>query len=250
MARRHEREAGETLTEIQSFADHFAEWLRTNWIYPACVLAAGLVIAGLVAGVRGWREHRELEAAEGLATVQREFLTAMGAQPGSFFFEEPANAETARQTRRETAERLVAFATDHAGATAAVHARIEAAALLADAENRDQALEIWRGVLASGDATPELSALVQVRIAQAEEAAGRWTEAAQAYQAAGEQRAYPLWPWALADAARALVEAGDRDQAVRIAQRLRLDAPDAELPPHLAALLDELRGAAPPQGAS
>jgi tetratricopeptide (TPR) repeat protein len=121
--------------------------------------------------------------------------------------------------------------------------------LLAQAGNGDQALEIWRGALAKGGIHPALRALVQVRIAQVEESAGNWAEAAKSYQEAGEQREYPLWPWALADAARALYEAGDRDQAVRLAQRLRADAPGTELPPHLSGLMDELLATGvPPKG--
>ena len=245
MARRHPHEAGETLIEIQSFADHFAEWLRVHWKIPAAVLAAAIVIAGAAAGLQAWRDHRELAAAGAVAAADREFLAAMGAQPGTSTFEEPANPETGKKARREAADRLLEVARAHAGTGAAVQARIEAATLLAQAGAADQAVDLWREVLASGEAGPELTALVQVRIAQADEVAGRWAEAAKAYQEAGEQRAYPLWAWALADAARCLVEAGDRDQAARIAERLRTDAPDVDLPPHLAALLEDLRSAAP-----
>ena len=244
MAQRRPHQAGETLIEIQSFADHLAEWLLANWIYAASVLGALLAVTAFAAGIHAWRDHRELAASNALATVEREFLASMGAQPGSSSFEEPANPETGRKARREGADRLLAVAKDHAGSGAAMHARIEAGALLARAGGEDRALELWRSVLGSGEAGPELAALVQVRIAQTEEAAGRWTEAAKAYLEAGEQRVYPLWSWALADAARCLLEAGDRDQAARIAERLRTDAPDAELPPHLDAMLQELRASA------
>jgi tetratricopeptide (TPR) repeat protein len=241
LSRRTESHTGETLLELQSFADSTAEWLRTNWIWPAGILLAVVVITGTIAGLRGWNEHSEVEAANAMAGVQREFLASMGAQPGTYAFEEPANPETGKGARRTAADKLLAVAKDHAGTEAAVQAQIEAGALLAQAGNGDQALEIWRGALAKGGISPALAALVQVRIAQVEESAGRWSEAAKAYQEAGEQREYPLWPWALADAARCLYEAGDRDQAVRIAERLRVDAPGAELPPHLSGLLDELR---------
>jgi tetratricopeptide (TPR) repeat protein len=245
LARRTTHEAGETLLEIQSFADHLVVWLHANWIYPAAVVAVVVVVTGIAAGFHTWREHGELAAANAVAAAQRDFFASMGAQPGSFVFEEPANPETGKKARREAADRFQALAREHDGTAAAAQARIEAAALLAQAGNTDQAIELWRGVLASGATGPELAALVQVRIAQTEEAAGRWSEAAKAYQAAGEQRAYPLWSWALADAARCLLEAGDRDQAVRIAERLRTDAPDVELPPHLADLLQDLRGGSP-----
>lgn len=246
MARKTEHEAGETLLEIQSFADGAAEWIREHWIIPAGILAAIVVLTGLLAGLRGWREHEELAAADGLATIQRSYLATMGAQPGSTVFEEPANPETGKKARRETADALVAFAKEHSGTAAAALAQLEAGTLLAQAGNGDQAIELWRPVLAEGQVSPELKALIHVRIAQADEAAGRWADAAKAYQEAGEQRAYPLWPWAMADAARSLVEAGQRDQAVRIAERLQVDAPAVELPPHLAGLLEELRSSAVP----
>lgn len=245
MARRHPHEAGETLGEIQSLADHLAEWLRAHWKIPAGALVAALVLTGALTALRAWRDHREITAAGAVAAADREFLTAMGAQPGASSFEEPANPETGKKARREGADRLLEVARRHAGTAAALQAQIEAATLLAQTGNGDKAIELWREVLATGKAGPELTALVQVRIAQADEADGRWSEAAKAYQEAGEQRAYPLWAWALADAARCLVEAGDRDQAVRIAERLRTDAPAIELPPHLTALLDDLRATAP-----
>lgn len=246
MARRSSHEAGETLAEIQSLADHLAEWLRAHWVIAVGVLLAVLAIAGATAGYHAWRDRRELEAASAVATADREFLAAMGAQPGSSVFEEPANPETGKKARREAADRLLEVARQHAGTMAALHGKIEAATLLMQAGNGDKAVELWREVLASGEAGPELAALVEVRIAQADEAAGRWSDAAKAYLDAGEQRAYPLWTWALADAARCLVEAGDRDHAVRIAERLHAEAPTADLPPHLAALLEDLRTAPAP----
>lgn len=250
MARRHEPEAGETLLEIQSLADSLALWLHDHWKIAAGIVGALLLVTGLGAGIYSWRDHQEMAAANALASAEREFLTSMGAEPGTSGFEEPANPETGKKARAETADKLQAIAKEHAGTSAAVHAKIEAGVLMAQAGNADQAIALWRGVLEGGDASPALQALVQVRIAQAEEGAGRWREAAKAYQEAGEQRAYPLWAWALADAARCLVEAGDRDQAIRIAERLRIDAPQVDLPPDLAGLLEELRvsPAVPPKG--
>lgn len=243
---RQQHEAGETLIELQSFADHAAEWLRANWTKVAALLLGVVVLAGAVAGVRAYRERQELAAATAVAAAQRDFLTKMGALPGTLDFEEPANPETAKTARREASDRMLALASEHPGTAAAVQARLEAAALLAQAGNGDRALEVLREVTAAGGNPAEITGLVELRIGQLEEAAGRWSEAAQAYQAAGEQRAFPLWPWALADAARALVEAGQREQAIRIAERLRTDAPDADLPPHLKAMLEELRAAGSP----
>lgn len=245
MTRQH-HEAGETLIELQTFADHAAEWLRTNWVKAAAGLLAIVAVTGIVAGLRAYRERQEFAASAALAEVQRAFLTTMGAQPGTLDFEEPANPETARTARRETSDKLLAMAAEHAGTAAAAQARIEAASLLAQAGNEERGLEVLRELTASGSMPPALAGLVELRIGHLEEAAGRWPEAAKAYQAAGEQRSFPLWPWALADAARAFVEAGEREQAVRIAERLRTEAPDAELPPHLQALLEELRVATGP----
>ncbi len=244
MARQKPHEPGETLVEFQSFADSAAEWLRDNWPVAAGVLLLVVLATGGVAGVKEWREHQELEATNALATAQRDYLTAMGAPPGSYVFEEPANPETAKSARREAADRLLAIAEEHSGTSAAIHARIEAGALLAEAGNGDKAIELWRGVLASGIGNPELKAMVEVRIAQAEESAGRWSEAAQAYLEAGGQREYPLWSWALADAARCFLEAGDRDRAVQLAEQLGSEAPQVELPPHLAGMLEDLRARA------
>lgn len=246
MARQKEGEAGETLIELQSLADSIGNWLRENWIWPAAALVGVIVVTGAVAGVLAHREGKELEASNALAAVQRQYLAAMGAEPGSTVFTEPANPETGKKARREAADGFVAVADEHPGTAAATLARIDAGTLLAEAGSPDRALELWREALADGSVGPELRAMLQVRVAQADEAAGRWAEAAKSYQEAGEQRAYPLWPWALADAARCLVEAGDRPAATRLAERLQADAPEAELPPHLSGLLDELRAGATP----
>lgn len=240
MTRPH-HEAGETLVELQSLADRIGEWLGENWPKVAAGIAGLLLLTGAVAGIRSWREGRELAAATALAAAQRDFFAQMGAQPGSFEFEEPANPDTARSARREASDRLLGLAGDHAGTAAALQARIDAAALLVQAGNADRASEVLREARAESAGSPGLTGLIELRIGQIEEATGRWSEAAAAYEKAAEDRSFPLWPWAAADAARAHLEAGQRERAVRLAEQLRSEAPQAELPPHLRALLDELR---------
>lgn len=241
MARRQPEEAGHTLMELQSFSDKAGDWLRENWMVAAGIVGAVLLVTALVAGLRAWHEQQELDAASAMAAVEREFLQRMGAEPGARGFQEPANPQVGLDARRDAATRLLDVAREHGGTEAAALARLQAGQLLLEAGNEAKAIETWQALAASDDLRPDLAAMVQVRIAQAEEARGRWQQAAEAYAAAGADRGFPLWAWALADAARAWVEAGDRAEAVRLAEQIRAEAPALELPPHLAAQLDELR---------
>ena len=88
-----------------------------------------------------------------------------------------------------------------------------------------------------------IRAFAQVRIGAAQEAAGRFAEAGDAYAAAGEITGYPLRFDALADAARSYSRAGNRDGALAAFTRIEMEAPDYQLPPYLRARRAELRSA-------
>ena len=84
------------------------------------------------------------------------------------------------------------------------------------------------------------TSLVLQRIAQAHEDAESWTQAAEAHAMAGELRGYPLRYWAMADAARCFLEAGDRDRSVALLATVKAEAPDLPLPDHVQTRLQEI----------
>jgi Tfp pilus assembly protein PilF len=94
-----------------------------------------------------------------------------------------------------------------------------------------------------------LQAIVQRRLGAFHESAGRFAEAAAAYEAAAAIPEYPLRYWALADAARCRAHAGRNAEALALYDRIAAEAPDLALPDHQAAQARELRAAAAPAAA-
>jgi tetratricopeptide (TPR) repeat protein len=112
------------------------------------------------------------------------------------------------------------------------------------AGNAEQPIEVWREVLGGLPRNSALRALLLTRIAQAEEDAGHWAEAAESHAQAGEIEAFPLRHLALVDAARCFASAGQSDRALELLERVQVEAPEMSLPPHLRGLAAELRASA------
>jgi tetratricopeptide (TPR) repeat protein len=241
--RKDSRQASETLQEIESVFDRLARWVAEH---PRQVL--GLLVAILVTtavlSLWNWGRHRsETRASAAVAQVQAEYLSAMGAPPGSFEVVEPANPEVGRQVRREFVARFLEVADEHAGAASAVSARLEAAALQDQAGDGEAALESWRRAADEAGDESALKGLALVRLARALESRSRWEEAGAAHEEAGGIEEMPMRILALADAARCFAEAGDAERALAIFERIETEAPDARLPAHTKARLLELRAA-------
>jgi predicted negative regulator of RcsB-dependent stress response len=241
LARGTQTTAHTTLEEIESIADRIANWIGAN---PAAVIAvAGFILlaAGSYGGWVAWRSSREDNASFALASLERDYLKAMGAAPGATEITEPANPETGKAVRREFAEKLLAMASEHSHTSASSVARLTAGDLLAAAGEPEKALDAWQAALGGIGRNPALRGVALRRVATALEAQGKWSEAAAANLEAGELTGFPLRQWALADAARCYAEAGDRDRAASIADRVESQGSSDELPPALAAKLAELR---------
>ena len=237
--------ASEGFVDPDSYADRLLDWISANLVAVVILAALTLIGVGAYAGWRGWRATQEDKAAAALGAAEREYLTSMGAEPGSYDFAEPANPETAKQSRAAAVDRFLAVAKQYEGRRAATLARIEAGGLLVEVGQPGRAIEVWGEALPGAAGHPDLRALVQTRIAQAQESLGQWKQAAEAYAAAAEIPGYPLHAWALADAARCYAAAGDTEHAVTFANRVQAEAPNAQLPPYLEARLQEIRATRP-----
>lgn len=242
MSRRDDsRKATETLEEIEGVLDRAAGWVAAN---PKPVLIVlGIVVGGaaLVGGSQWWIERTKLWASGAVAEVTKEYFDAMGATPGAVTVPEPANPETARAAREEYAAKFVEVAEAHAGSTAAVDAWIEAGNLREQLDDAEGALAAWEKAAESAPSGSSVRALALARLAAGYEGADRWADAAEAWEQAGNIERYPLRHEALAFAARANVEAGETERAMALYDRIETDAPDFDLPPHLASQRDELR---------
>jgi tetratricopeptide (TPR) repeat protein len=238
------------LTEIESIAERLARWVGEN---PVLVLGGGaaiLVLAAAIGGFLAWHRHQENTGSAALAAAELAYREAMGADANALDVPEPANPETARRVRSEGIERYLKVAADHEGTAAATIALLEAGTLRDELGEPEQALTLWQQALAGTRSGTPLRALVLVRLARAREGRAEWSEAAAAYQEAGEVADFAMRYRALADAARCLAEAGEPERAVALYDRVRLEAPTLRLAPHVEARLEELKAlpGTPPAG--
>ena len=242
MARKSKSQQPDVIEEIESIAERAAQWVREHLPLTLGVLFAALATAALISGLGAYR-NREIETAfDALDRVTHDYLRAMGAEANAIGVPELANPDAAAAIRAEYTAEFGAIANEHAGTVAAALARLEAGDLSEADGDLDASIELWRTALDSLDQDSNLQAIFQLRIGQAYEAAERWTEAGEAYEAAAAYGRFPLHYWAMADAARCLSQAGEIERARDLALRLHSEAPDdLNLPEHQAAMLRELR---------
>ena len=243
MARKSRREP-DMLAEIESIGDRFSAWMSANrWVILGVVVAI-LTLAGGYGGYATWRTAQMDAAADALGEALRDFARAMGGDANALALPEPANPEAARRIRSEYLERFEVVAAEHSGTGAATLAAIEAGDLQNELGDREAALATWQGALDGLGPNSLMRALLLERIAWTHEEAERWVEAGEAHEAAGEIRAFPLRYAAFGAAMRCYAEAGERDRALALFERVELEAPDAQLESHVRHRLRELQAAA------
>ena len=110
-----------------------------------------------------------------------------------------------------------------------------------DQGESEETISVWQEAAQSQPGGSSLRAILQQRIGQLHEDQGRWTEAAEAHEAAGQIPGFPLRYWALADAARCYAQAEQPDRALALLEQVDAEAPDLQLPAHMRVLLRELR---------
>lgn len=243
MAQQSKHAPGDTLEQLQSLGDRLIQWVSAN---PAVVLGTAgaiLLTAATIGGVRAWRSSAADEASTALATIQREYIAAMGGEPGAVEAPEPANPETARQVRTDFVARFASFAQAHEGTSAQALAALEASRIYEDLGAGDQAQAIVQDAVADLPADSAIRGVALRRVAALAESAGDFEAAAEAHLAAADTPGYPLRNEALADAARCWAEAAKTDEALALYARLRSEAPDYQLAPHVRARLAELEAA-------
>jgi len=237
-------EAPEVVVEIEGGIERLAGWIAANPWIAGGLLVGAIAGAGAIGGYTSWRRGQALEASNALDLARGEYLREMGAPPGALEVPQLANPKAGQEIQQRYAERFRALGEAQRGSAAGTLALLEAADLLDALGRRDELAALYDEAARSAP-TPALRAIVQRRIAYLHEEAGRWSEAAAAHEQAAASPEYPLRAWALADAARCRLAAGDRAAALALFDRLDAEAPDLTLPDHLAAQRSELRAAAP-----
>jgi len=226
----------ELIEEIESGAERLASWIGENAL--AVCLAVALVLSGALGwGVYdSWKTGREEAASNALDSARSAYFNALGAGPLARAEPELANPLAAQTIREEHLGNFLAVADTHEGTVAGTLALFEAGQLQQRLELAAESEATWARALAAAAAAgnPGLQGLAQQRLAEALEARGAWAEAASAHEAAGAIADYPLRYWALVDAARCWNAAGDDAQALALYERVADEAPEFQLPPHLA----------------
>lgn len=234
----------DTLDEIQSVADQMAAWIQAHLVLVAGSIAGLLLLAGLVSYGLSAGNAAEQEASIALAKTRTAYLAAMGAGPGAIEVPELASPDAAKRIREEYGARFAEIADAHAGTVSGGLARMEVAQLALDAGDTPRAIAIYEKVLEEGAGGDRFRGIVLQRIAQALEDTERWDAAAERHEQAADLKDFPLRHWALADAARCRAQAGDREAAHALYQRLAREAPDLRLPDYQRAEMRELDAAA------
>lgn len=231
----------DTLEQLESLGDRLVHGVAAQPWLVIGVAGGILLLAAGIGGLRAWRNAERNEASAALARIHHDYVLAMGGQAGDLAPPEPANPETARGVRNDFVQRFLDLASQHAGTSTAALARLEASDIYRALGAPDQALEtLETGARELAPDSP-VRAVVLTRIAGLREADGDFAAAARAYQDAADIEGYPLRHAALADAARCWAEAGDSAAALAAYDRLRAEAPNAALAPHVEARLQELR---------
>lgn len=238
---RKQQGAGEALEEIQSTADRMAEWIQGNLRLVAAVSGGVLLLVGAISYWGTQQAGQEGDAAADLAQVRDEYLAAMGAAPGALEVPELASPAAAERIRQEYAGRFAEVADANTGTVAGTLARLEVGSLAARAGDSEGALALWEQALDEAPASDPLRGLVLQRVAQALETLERWPEASARHEEAGNLAGFPPRAWALADAARCSVGAGERERALALYELAEAADPDLRLPDHQRVQLRELR---------
>ena len=243
MSRREPGAAAEMLGELETAADRLGAWLQEHLVPVAGSIVALLVAAGIGAWLVSSRASAEQEASSALAQTRADYLSAMGAQPGSIEIPELANPAAAAQIRAEYETRYAEVETKHSGTVAGALAAIERAGLLSAGGKADEAIAALEHALPAAPAHGGVRGIIAQRLAQRFEAAGRWAEAADRHEAASKLPDYPLREWALVDAARCRALAGDTAAARALYEQVEREAPDLPLSDDQKAQSLELRAA-------
>jgi tetratricopeptide (TPR) repeat protein len=228
----------ELVGEIDSVFERAAAWVNQNGGLVAIAIGA-VLLTGLVLGVVSSLRERSAHAAQAeVAGVFSAYLAAMGAPPGAADAPEPANPEMARKTRAEFAAKLLAAAAAHEGSAAAAEGRLQAASLLDKNGDAQAAFDARKLAAENAPRRTAVRAIALARFAVELESQGDWKAAAAALEEASEIDS-PGRALMLADAARVLADAGERDKAIalyRRAEKLGVDP----IPAHLKARMESV----------
>lgn len=238
-------EPADVVDEIETVAERFAGWVAHNpWLAGGIALAI-LGAAAALGTWTSWKRSREQTASDALELVRADYLKEMGAPPSALEPPELANPKAAAEIQQRTLARYQEVAVAERGTAAGTFALLEAADLLAALDRQTEIAAVYEEALNYAP-TPVLRALVQRRLGQLHEDAGRFAEAAAAYLAAAVVETYPLRPFALADAARCTERDGRKAEALALYDQLAAEAPEFPLPDHQSAQARELRAALGP----
>ena len=240
MARRRSEASTDALEELESLSQRLAFWLESNWKLVVGVAAVLLLAAAIAGAFTTWRRHQVEAASAAVADLRREFVVAMGGEPGDVEVPEPANPERAERVRSEFVTRFVETARQYPGSAASAVALLEAGEIYIDLGAPHEALALWEEGALGLPRDSALRAMLLDRSGPLLESEGRFADAADAYEQAAAIEVYPMRYPALAEAARCRLEADQPDAALAIYQRFEREAPQFAIPDYIEGPLREL----------
>jgi len=240
LARRRSEAPANTLEELESLSQRLAFWLESNWLRVVAVAAVVLLGAAIAGAVTTWRRHQVEVASAAVADLRREFVVAMGGEPGDVEIPEPANPERAERVRREFVSRFTETARQYPGSAASAVALLEAGEIYLELGAPHEALALWQEGVLGLPWNSALRAMLLDRTGPLLESEDRFAEAAEAYEAAAAIEAYPMRYYALAEAARCWLEADQPEAALAIYRRFEREAPEFAIPDYIEGPLREL----------
>jgi tetratricopeptide (TPR) repeat protein len=172
------------------------EWLSERPRQVLMLLAGGLVVGVLIAGIYEWGKRREGSAQVALARVERTFARGMGDERSAVPVE-PANADQARRAREQALAGFELVVREHGGSRAAALAQVRAAEIEVDLGELDAGIARIAAAVSELETDDPLRAVALRLSGYAHELKGDSLGAAEDYAAAAAVESYPgralLW---------------------------------------------------------
>lgn len=176
------RDAEVRETEAIKRAAGFGAWVRRNARILVAAVAALVIVAGGVTGYAIHRHQQAEDAAQGLWNAIQE-ASAADQTSGDTGDETSGAKEPGGERRAASFEKV---ARDHAGAPAALWARLGEGRAHLDADRPEKARAAFEEVFAKADAHPYLATRALEGIAFTYETEENWSEAAARYESLAE----------------------------------------------------------------
>ena len=201
--------------EFLTLSGRAIKWAQGN-LRLLTMVAAGVVVLGLAGlGLNAYLEYRQGQASVALGKAFVDYSAYLSGKDDS-------------KTSAQAIAGLEKVAADYGSTPAGHQARLALGGLLMDAGDYAKAAQVLASLADEPDLVPALAPLAWHGLAQAQEAAGKYGEAAASYERAISLAGPAFGASYQMDRARALEAAGDKEAALKIYRQVLGSPPDGE----------------------